>query len=290
MVKKIFVIILDTLSSFIRNDALFLKIKYRLKMGVKLNLSEPFFFTEKLQWLKLYDHNPLYTTLVDKYEVKKYIAQIIGDKYVVPLLGVWSQFDDIDFDSLPNKFVLKTTHSGGSSGVVICKDKKTFNYEKARILLTKSLKHNIYWSTREWPYKSVSRRIIAEQYLENGDEDLKDYKFYCFNGIPRVLLVASNRFTLHNFNYFDMEFNDLPIVSRDGPRSVVPMEKPINFEEMVHIAKKLSTGIPHVRVDLYNVEGHVYFGELTLYDSSGYDDMSSEEWNETFGNWLVLPN
>ena len=288
--KKIGIFLLDNLSKYIKSDEWFIKTKYRLKMGRRLDLQNPQSFTEKLQWLKLYDRQPLYPTLVDKYSVKEYVAKVIGEEYVIPSLGVWDSFDEIDFSILGKQFVLKTTHAGGSSGVVICKDISEFDYDGSRKKLQSSLHFDTYWVIREWPYKMVKHRIIAEQLLKCNDGDLKDYKFYCFNGEPKVLLVASNRFTTHNFNYFDMNFNDLPITSCDGPRSTKPIPKPQNFQKMIEIAKSLSTGIPHVRVDLYNVDGKIYFGELTLYDSSGYDNMSSEKWNEQFGKWLTLPD
>lgn len=287
--RKVGLLILDKLSRYITSDEWFIKTKYHLKMGDRLNLQNPQTYTEKLQWLKLYDRQPIYPTLVDKYAVKDYVAKAIGEEYVIPTLGVWDSFDDIDFSVLGNKFVLKTTHAGGSSGVVICNDISDFDYKSSRNKLQKSLGFDTYWVIREWPYKMVKHRIIAEKLLECSDGDLKDYKFFCFNGEPKVLLVASNRFTVHNFNYFDMDFNDLPITSRDGPRLTKPIPKPQNFEKMIEIAKTLSTNIPHVRVDLYNVEGKIYFGELTLYDSSGYDNLSSEKWNKQFGSWLTLP-
>ena len=285
---KLFV--LDKFSHYIKSDEWFIKTKYRLKMGKHLNLQNPQLFTEKLQWLKLYDRQPLYPTLVDKYEVKKYVAKVIGEEYIIQTLGVWDSYDEIDFENLGDKFVLKTTHAGGSSGVVICKDIESFDYEKARKKLERSLNFDSYWVIREWPYKMVKHRILAERLLECSDGDLKDYKFYCFNGEPKVLLVASNRFTTHNFNYFDMDFHDLPITSSEGPRSDTPINRPKNFEEMVGIVRKLCVGIPHVRVDLYNVDGRIYFGELTLDDSSGYDNMNSDEWDLKFGGWLQLPS
>lgn len=287
--SKVGLFLLDKFSRYIKSDEWFIKTKYRLKMGKSLNLQDPQSFTEKLQWLKLYYRQPLYPTLVDKYEVKDYVSKLIGYEYVIPTLGVWDTFDEIDFSNLGKQFVLKTTHAGGSSGVVICKDVKDFDFNEARKKLQRSLCCETFWIIREWPYKMVKHRIIAEKLLESSDGDLKDYKFYCFNGEPKVVLVASNRFTTHNFNYFDMDFKDLPITSCDGPRSEKPIACPDNFEKMKDLCKTLSKGIPHVRVDLYNVDGKIYFGELTLYDSSGYDYMSSEKWNNQFGRWLTLP-
>lgn len=272
------------------NDKMFIRIQYFSVLGKFPNIDKPTLFTEKLQWLKLYDHNPFYTKIVDKYEVKEYIAQIIGEKYIIPTLGLWNDPEEIDYSSLPDKFVLKTTFGGGSDGVVICKDKTKVDCNRIIHKLKKSYNTNPYVRAREWPYKNVPRRIIAEQYMEDDSGELRDYKFFCFNGVPKVLLIASNRFSNHNFNYFDMEFNVLPITSFMGTQSDIHLECPICFEEMKDIAAKLSNGFPHVRVDLYCCQQSVYFGELTLYDSSGFDDFNSEEWNRKFGNWIILPD
>jgi hypothetical protein len=253
------------------------------------SIKNPLLFTEKLQWLKLYDRNTFYTKIVDKYEVKNIISKIIGDKYIIPTLGVWNTPEDIDFDSLPNQFVLKTTFGGGSDGVVICRDKTKLDYEDTIKKLNVSFNTDPYIRAREWPYKNVPRRIIAEQYMEDDSGELRDYKFYCFNGVPKVMLVASNRFTSHNFNYFDMDFHVLPITSAMGAQSNVKIERPEAFDEMKDVAAKLSKDFPHVRVDLYSSGGKVFFGELTLYDSSGYDDLNSKEWNRRFGDWISLP-
>lgn len=271
------------------NDKNYYRLQYFVILGRFPNIDNPILFTEKLQWLKLYDHNPVYTKIVDKYEVKNIISKIIGDKYLIPTLGVWNSPEEIDFDSLPNQFVLKTTFGGGGDGIVICRDKSRLNIDETIKKLKKSFNTNPYIRAREWPYKNVPRRIIAEQYMEDDSGELRDYKFYCFNGVPKVMLVASNRFTNHNFNYFDMDFNVLPITSAMGAQSDVKMERPEGFEEMKEVATKLSRNFAHVRVDLYSSGGKVLFGELTLYDSSGYDDLNSKEWNKRFGDWITLP-
>lgn len=275
--------------SFLLPDKLYIKLLYRYKMGRLLDLYNPHRFTEKLQWLKLYNRNPLYTKLVDKEAVKDYVSKKIGDDYIIPTLGVWNSFDDINFDELPNKFVLKTTNGGGSIGVVICKDKDKLNKTKAKQNIELGLKLNLYRKLREWPYKGVKPRIIAEQMLEDASGDLHDYKFYCFNGDPKFLLVSSDRFTNHNFNYFDLNFNKMNITSAMGAQSSTLPEKPGTLDEMKEIAKKLCQGIPHVRIDLYSCNGHVYFGEMTFFDSSGYDNFSSDEWDLKVGSWLHLP-
>lgn len=271
------------------NDKNYYRIQYFSILGKIPNIDNPSLYTEKLQWLKLYDHNPLYTKIVDKYEVKQYISKIIGEEYIIPTLGVWNSPGEIDFANLPNKFVLKTTFGGGGDGVAICKDKDNTDINSLRDKISKSFKTNPYLRAREWPYKNVPHRIIAEQYMEDDSGELRDYKFYCFDGVPKVMLVASNRFTNHNFNYFDMDFNVLPITSAMGSHADISFERPACFDEMKDIAAKLSAGFAHVRVDLYSCQRKVYFGELTLYDSSGFDDLNSEEWNQRFGDWLKLP-
>ncbi len=271
-------------------DKLFLQLLYKLKMGHSLNLNNPKLFTEKLQWLKLYNRDPQYTIMVDKYSVKQFVADLVGKKYVIPTIGIWDNVESIDWDSLPKKFVLKTTHGGGGSGVYICKDKELFNREEAVRKLKQSMRSDIYRKLREWPYKNVPHRVMAEKYIEDRNGDLSDYKFFCFNGEPKVMLVASNRFTDHNFTYFDMDFNKLDITSVAGSQAVVIPKKPDCFAEMKELAACLSRGLPHVRVDLYASFGRVFFGELTFFDSSGFDNMSSEEWDMKFGKWLQLPN
>lgn len=272
------------------SDETYIKLSYRIWMHQHLNLDNPQSFTEKLQWLKLYDHNPLYTKLVDKYEVKKWAAERIGNQYIIPTIGVWNSFESINWDSLPNQFVLKTTFGGGSDGVVICKDKSMASRDKIARIIARSMQTNPYKRLREWPYKDVPRRLIVEQFLEDKSGDLADYKFYCFGGEPKVLLLATNRYTSHNFDYFDMDFKKLPIVSAMGGNNPnLTVEKPQFFDEMKEIARKLSKNLPHVRVDLYCCNGHVYFGEMTLYDSSGLDNLNSEEWNARFGAWITLP-
>lgn len=270
-------------------DKSYLKLMYFFKMNRKLNLDSPQRFTEKLQWLKLYDHNPKYPALVDKYEVKSYIAQLIGEGYLIPTLGVWNNTDEIDWEGLPDRFVLKSTNGGGGTGVVICKNKSILNIQQANSTLEKSMKSNLYTRLREWPYKNIPPRIIAEEYMEDESGELRDYKFYCFNGEPKVMLIASDRFSAHNFNYYDMDFNQLPIHSAVGGKSEMEFKRPPLFEEMIDLSRKLCRGFAHVRVDLYCVNNRIYFGELTLYDSSGYDNLSSDEEDLRWGAWLQLP-
>lgn len=271
-------------------DSLYLKIMFRLKMGYKLNLKNPQTFNEKLQWLKLYNRKPEYTQMVDKSEAKTIAENILGKGYVIPTLGVWDKFEDIDFNSLPDRFVLKTTNGGGGGGIIICRDKSKLNLASAAEQLNSSLKANIYHHLKEWPYKNVKPRIIAEKFMVDESGELRDYKFYCFNGEPKVFLVASERFSGHRtyFDYFDMEGNHLPF-TQGGMNNPVTPALPSTFEEMKQVAKKLSHGLPHVRIDLYSVDEKVYFGEFTFFDSSGFEKFTPREWDNVFGNWLKLP-
>ena len=287
--KKGFIAQIIKKCGYLFPDKCYMRLLYYFQLGKKLDLDNPQYFTEKLQWLKLYDRKEIYTKLVDKYEVKSIVAKRIGDKYIIPTIGVWDNPDDISWDSLPDRFVIKTTFGGGSDGVYICKHKNNEAIERIKKGLVKSMKTNPYKRLREWPYKNVPKRIIAEVFLDEATGDLRDYKFYCFNGIPKVLLIASNRYTSHNFDYFDMDFNKLPITSAMGPNNPQITTMPGNFEEMQTIARKLSAGLPHVRIDLYNCNGQIYFGEMTLYDSSGFDNLNSDEWDLRFGNWITLP-
>ena len=268
----------------------FLKRMYRIRLGRELNLENPVTYTEKLQWLKLYDHRDVYTTMVDKYTVKEYVAQRIGEEHVIPLLGVWERVEDIDFDALPDQFVLKTTHDSG--GIVICKDKATLDQSAARKKLGYFLKRRYYDHNREWPYKNVTPRIIAEAYMEDSKcGELRDYKFFTFGGVPKVLYIAQGRGrgepTVADF--YDMDFNHLPFTI-DHDMAPVPPEKPEQFELMKELAAKLSQGTPQLRVDFYEVDGNVYFGEMTFFHCSGMDGFHPEEWDRTFGEWVTLPD
>lgn len=272
------------------NDEKYLRKRWRAKFGVDLNLDNPQTFNEKLQWLKLHDRNPLYTVMVDKYAAKKYVSDIIGEQYIIPTLGVWESFDDIDFGQLPDQFVLKCTHD--SHGLVICRDKSRLDLKSSKKRIIKSLKRNYFYAGREWPYKNVPPRIIAEQYMEDTEtSELRDYKFFCFNGKVRALFIASSRQDEGEetkFDFFDTEFNHLPFTN-GHPNAAKPIQRPKRFDEMKELACKLSLGIPHVRVDFYEVDGKVYFGELTFYHWSGFMPFNPEEWDKTFGDWIKLP-
>lgn len=269
-------------------DELFLKIIFRLKMGYRLDLNNPKTFNEKIQWLKLYDRNPLYTSLVDKYEVRQFVKEKIGEEYLIPLLGVWDNFDDIDFEALPNQFVLKCTHDSG--GLVICKDKSKLDITKAKKKINSCLKRNYYWVLREWPYKNVKPRIIAEKYMEDEPgKGLKDYKFFCFDGIVKAMFVATDR-EVHQtkFDFFDADFNHLPFKQHYPNNVKIDLVKPMSFEQMKKLASELTAGFPHCRADFYDVGGKVYFGELTFSHFSGLEPMEPMEWDEKFGEMIHL--
>lgn len=272
------------------SDEEYLKRKYRTMMGRELDLDAPRTYNEKLQWLKLYNRRPEYTRLVDKYEVKQVVASLIGEKYVIPNLGVWDSFDEIDFDALPDQFVLKCTHDSG--GLVICKDKSKLDLAAARKKIERSLNTNFYMLGREWPYKNVKPRIMAETYMEDSKtRELRDYKFFVFDGVCKTLFVASSRYKEGEetrFDFFDMDFRRMDI--RHGhPNADMPIEKPQCFEEMRRIAETLGQGHPHVRIDLYEVDGRVYFGEYTFFHHSGFVPFDPEVWDLTFGSWITLP-
>ena len=270
-------------------DDEFLKRMYKLHFCKELNLDNPKTFNEKLQWLKLYDRKPEYTRMVDKYEAKGYVAERIGEEYIIPTIGVWDKFDDIDFDSLPDKFVLKCTHDSG--GLVICKDKSKLDIKAAKKKINKHMKRKYFYIWREWPYKNVKPRIIAEKYMEDEKTaELRDYKFFCFNGEAKLLFIATDRQTAGEetkFDFFDMEYNHLPFTN-GHPNAAVPPEKPMCFDEMRSLAEKLSVGIPHLRVDFYEVNGKVYFGELTFSHWSGMVPFDPPEWDDKLGEWIGL--
>lgn len=272
-------------------DKLYLKTYYSHCFKKKLDLKKPQTFNEKLQWLKLYDRKPIYTTMVDKYAVKKYVADRIGEEYIIPLLGVWDKAEDIDFDKLPNQFVLKCNHNSGL-GMYICKDKSKLTQKEIKVIrknLTKGLQQDYYLTGREWPYKDVPRKIIAEKYMEDETGQLRDYKFYCFKGEPKIIMINSDReIGKTKADYFDMDFNWLDLKWGYEHALVKPL-KPINFEKMKELAVVLSKNIPELRVDFYEVNNKIYFGELTFFDGSGFDKIEPREWDEKLGDWITLP-
>ena len=263
---------------------------YYCYFGKKLNLINPRTFNEKIQWLKLNDRKNEYTSIVDKYEMKNIISKKIGERYVVPTYGVWNTFEEIDFNLLPNKFVLKTTHDSG--GVVICKNKNSFDFQMAKKIINHSLKNNYYENWREWPYKNVRPRVIAEMLLGKETDEIDDYKVHCFNGIPKMTLVCSDRHSLSGMteDFYDNNWKHLNLKRPGVPNSTKIHQKPNVFDEMLLISKKLSANYPFLRVDFYVVENSLYIGELTLYPAGGFDGFEPEKYDVILGDWLDLSN
>ena len=281
-------------------DKLYLSIRYRLLMGEWIDWNSPSTFTEKIQWQKIYNRDHSYVKMVDKYAVKEYVGQIIGEDHVIPTLGVWNSVEDIVWDSLPDQFVLKTTHGGGSYGVLVCNDKSTLNYKQVGLRLKRALRQDIYKMYREWAYKNVPKRIIAEKYIQDPSmTELADYKFFCFNGEPRLCQVIRNRHSNESVDIYNTEWEHQSFVGLNPPLPNIDdpvfyngesaIEKPESLDLMLDICRKLSKDIPFVRVDLYSVKNKVYFGELTFYPASGFGRFEPEEWNSILGKMLTLP-
>lgn len=286
--NTLFNVILSKIAPIISSDKLFLSLQYRLRMGYWMDFKHPSTFNEKLQWLKLYDRKPIYTDMVDKLKAKDLVAKLIGEKYIVPTLGVWEKPEDIDFEKLPDQFVLKVTHDSG--GISICRDKATFDKKKAITKLSKALNRSYFYQNREWPYKHVERKIIAEKYL---GENLQDYRIYCFNGEPRLIYSYTNQSESDGSkpepsycDIFDTEWNPMPFRQNSPPRGGV--EKPKHFGEMLSFARKISQGIPHLRVDFYECKS-LLVGELTFYAGSGMSKFRPSDWDDKLGEWLILP-
>lgn len=273
-------------------DREYLEKKFYAMLGYSLDLTNPQTFNEKLQWLKLYDRKPDYTMMVDKYKVREYIKEKLGEEYLIPLLGVWDNAEDINFDKLPNRFVLKCNHNSGL-GMYICKDKSKLTEKQIKVIrknLTKGLQQDYYLTGREWPYKDVPRKIIAEKYMEDKTGQLRDYKFYCFNGEPKIIMINSDReIEKTKADYFDMDFNWIDL-KWGYEHALVKPSKPINFEKMKEIAGVLSKNIPELRVDFYEVNNKIYFGELTFFDGSGFDKIEPKEWDKKIGDWIDYTN
>lgn len=271
------------------SDEFYLKKMYKDLTGKELNLDNPQTFNEKLQWLKLHDRNPLYTKLVDKYEVKQYIKEKLGEEYVIPLVGgPWDKVSDIDFEALPNQFVLKTTHDSG--GVIICRNKNELNWKSIVKRLDKSLKKNFYYVAREWAYKEVKPRIIAERFMEDPlNLSLNDYKLHCFNGKVKLILVCIDRESNSGIKkiFYDEQWNKLEL-KRPDSSNVGEVSCPKGFNKMIDMAEKLSKDIPFVRVDFYDINGHIYFGEMTFYPEGGFVGFEPVEWNQRLGEYIEL--
>lgn len=270
-------------------DSIYLKLLFYLKMGQCPDLKKPVSFNEKLQWLKLHDRKLEYTIMVDKYAVKEYVAQKIGKDYIIPTIGLWNKPEEIDWETLPNQFVLKTTHGGGGGGIIICKDKNEIDKEKAIQQLNNSLRQDIYRDYREWPYKNVPRRIMAEPYLTDNGKPLEDFKVHNFNGSPQFILLCRDRFSLTGLtdDFYTPEWKHLE-VKRPGKDNPGGHEQPKNLPEMLSLAKILSKDIPFIRTDFYSINGKVFFGELTFYPASGMSHFEPEAWDVQFGKILKL--
>lgn len=276
------------------SDKTYLKIAYWARMHKRLNLDNPQTFSEKLQWMKLYDRNPLYTKLVDKYEVKPIVEKRIGSQYIIPTLGVWNSIEEVDWKGLPNQFVIKATHDSG--GVVICKDKATFNIEEAISLLKGAGKKNYARFSKEYVYYDVPHRFLEQKFMLPSDasinDDLSDYNFYCFNCEPKYCQVIRDRNTKETIDFYDMEWNHmdfvgLNLVAKNGTK---PVPCPKKLDEMIGVCRNLSKNIPFVRVDLYVIDGNVYFGEITFYPASGLGLFTPAEWNLKLGEMIKLPS
>lgn len=270
------------------SDKFMVKILYRDVFGRKLNLDSPKTFNEKMQWLKLYNRKDIYTSYVDKLAVKDIVAKKIGKEYIIPTLKVYDSINEISLSDLPNQFVLKCTHDSGT--VVICSNKKELNFKESKDKLKKRMSENYFYRLREWPYKNVKPRIIAEEFINDDKEgQLKDYKFFCFNGRVKFLKIDFDRFSNHRANYYDLNMKLLPFGEVDFMPDRNPIEKkPQNFEKMLELAEVLSEGLPFIRVDFYNVDGKIYFGELTFFPASGLGKFTDEKWDVEIGNMLEL--
>ena len=282
---KLKLILLHAITKLYKSDAEYLKKIYKLRAGRALNLDTPRTFNEKLNWLKLNDRRSIYTTMADKYRVKEYVAQAIGKEYVVPCFGAWERYEDIDFDNLPDSFVLKTNHD--SSGATICKDKKSINHKSLRKYFNKLLKRNYFYWLREWPYKNIKPLILAEKLLvDNSSDRLRDYKFWCFNGVPTYMYCTVKGGEVFE-NFYDMDFNVVNI-NHGFKRHVPEFDRPKQFDKMKELATRLSKDIPFVRVDFFEVDGKVYFGEFTFYDWGGMNPFADANQDLELGNLIQL--
>jgi len=272
------------------SDKKYLYLLGQIRLNEKMNLDTPTTFSEKLQWLKIYDRNPRYTKMVDKYEAKKYVASKIGEQYIIPTIGVWDKFEYINFDELPNEFVVKCTHDSG--GLVICRNKKELNYDIAKKKINKSLKRNYYNVNKEWPYKNVKPRIIVEKYMKDKKlEKLRDYKYYCFNGEPKYIYVSEGleHHPTAKISFYDMNYEKAPFGRSDYKEFEEKPEKPLNFEKMKELARILSKDIPFLRVDFYEINEKIYFGELTFTPCTGMMPIKPKEYDKILGDMLELP-
>lgn len=283
--------VLHKFSRHISNDELYIKLAYFFTFGKRLNLKNPKTFNEKQNWLKLYDRKPIYSVMADKVKAKDYVANIIGNEYIIPTLGVWDSPNDIDFDQLPDQFVLKCNHNSGK-GMYICSDKSKMDVEKVKEELEAGLQQDFFINNREWPYKNIPRKVLAEKFMSDGSaKGLLDYKFFCFNGKPEIMFIADDLSEHPHTDFFDMNFNRLEMKMHDpnSPKDKV-ISKPKTFEKMKDFAALLSKGIPFLRVDFYEIDGHLYFGELTFYHHGGLGELHPDEYKIILGDKIILPS
>lgn len=272
-------------------DERYLKLLYRGVLGRRLHLDPPVLYSEKIQWLKLHDKNPMYPMLCDKLAVRAFVREQVGEAYLIDLFGAWDDPEQIDFSVLPDQFVLKCTHDSGSA--IICKDKKTFDFDAAKIALKKRIANDYSIPGREWPYRDVPRRVLAERYLINADgSQAMDFKFFCFDGKAHLVLVCTNHVDRHSGNYTYLpDFTLFPIYQSRKPEPADPhLEKPERFEKMIEVAERLSAGLVHARVDLYDTPAGIKFGEMTLHSSSGLSQPMTERGDRFLGELLHLEN
>lgn len=272
-------------------DERYLRLTYRLMIGKKLNLNNPQTFNEKLQWLKIHDRNYQYTNLVDKIEAKKIVGKVIGEEYIIPTLEICDSFDEIDWEKLPNRFIIKCNHNSG--GVIVVNDKKDLDKDSLRTHFNKLLKKNYYYNGREYPYKNIKPKIMIEENIQNANtkKQIDDYKLMCFNGKVKCSFVCSNRDSKEGLcvNFYDEDWNPMPF-ERHYPKNKREFPKPKEYNKMVELAEKLSKNIPFVRVDFYVVNDKIYFGELTFYPGSGMEEFTPDEWDYILGTWLDISN
>ncbi|RKF44746.1 glycosyltransferase [Bacillus wiedmannii] len=268
-------------------DRQYCTLTFLLKNGRLPNLKNPIYFNDKLLSLKLNHRNPIMKKVVDKYEVRSYIEENLGREYLVPLIGVYSDPKEVDFSKLPSKFALKLT--SGSQYNIICQDKTKLDWEESTNKLTEWLKLDPYMRTREWQYKDLSSRFVIEEYIEDSKGNTYDYKFWCFNGEPKFIQIDTDRFGEHQRSMFDIDFNDKNLDLKITYENIDKLiEKPKNYDLMVRIAAKLSKGFPFVRVDLYNLDGKIYFGEMTFHPGNCNEKIQPIEYEKIIGDMLVI--
>ncbi|MEI6555560.1 MAG: ATP-grasp fold amidoligase family protein [Paludibacter sp.] len=281
----------DFFLNYCLSDKVYLKFRYKQVFGRKLDFKNPLSFNEKIQWLKMYDRNPEYHKMVDKYTAKDYVAGIIGEEYIIPTYGAWDRFEDIDFDQLPDQFVLKCNHDAAST--VLCKDKKTFDYTAAKKKLNKAVKQDYYrYQNRQWAYKGVKRKIMAEKYMvDSGREELEDYKFLVFNNKVKCSFVCTDRYSGNGLKitFFDENWEKLPFERHYKTEDSLP--KPPNYDKMVELSEKIAekVGAPFVRIDFYDILNKIYFGEITFYPGGGTEEFTPDSWDYELGSWIKLP-